>query len=102
MLDTQAQLAKLKERIAAIDRRFSDPNWKPKMPELAPAHPSVHSFIEEWAEGQVVTNDFGAHFQCERLFSRHKRHGSADIGALADLPHDLLDAVGENQIPAAA
>jgi uncharacterized protein YprB with RNaseH-like and TPR domain len=29
----------------------------------------------------------------ERLFPAHKCHGSADIGALSELPHDLLDAL---------
>jgi uncharacterized protein len=91
VLDTDEQLAQLKRRIAAIDRKFAS-TAKPK-----PASPS-RCFIEEWSEGQVVSNGFGEHFQTERLYQRHKQHGSADIGALADLPEDFLNAVGENQI----
>ncbi len=97
MLDVDQQLARLKERIAAIDRKFA----VPKQATLAPPpseRKSARWFIEEWSEGEVVCNDFGQHFQMERLFAAHKQHGSADVGALADLPHDLLDAVGENEI----
>ena len=100
MLDTQAQLARLKERVAAIDRKFA--TRRPAGPaarERLGEDFGARSFIEQWAEGEVVTNDFGRHFQMERLFSRHRRHGSADIGALAALPPDLLDALGGNQLP---
>ncbi len=97
MLDTQAQLSRLKQRIAAIDRKFA--GAKPAPARREPAH--ARSFVEQWAEGQVVKNGCGEHFQMERLFARHKLHGSADVGALADLPHDLLDVLGENRIPAA-
>ena len=102
MLDSDEQLARLKLRIAAIDNRFaarkaaapvqmSPPNWR-----------HARSFIEEWSEGEVVQNDFGAHFQTERLFAANKRHGSADIGALRALPHDLLHVLGAGDVPAVA
>ena len=99
MQDVEAQLARLRERIAAIDSKFA----ARQASTAAPAAPAPHAarwFIEEWSHGEVVGNEFGEHFQTERLFARHKRHGSADIGELAELPHDLLDAVGENEIPA--
>ncbi len=57
-------------------------------------------FIEEWSEGEVVRNEFGEHFQMERLFASHKRHGSAEIGALAELPANLLDVLGDKSLPA--
>ncbi len=102
MLDTDEQLARLRQRVAAIDRKFAE-RKKDTVPRLDPdPHLNSRCFIEEWAEGAVVTNDLGQHFQMERLFPRHKSHGSADIGGLADLPHNLLDALSEHQIPAAA
>jgi hypothetical protein len=58
--------------------------------------------VEEWASGEVVENEFGRHFQMEKLYDAHRRHGSADIGALAELPHDLLDVLSESAIPASA
>jgi len=103
VLDTENQLARLKQRIAAIDRKFAEKRQQP-----APATPSPYnvggsarSFVEQWSEGEVVANEFGEHFQMERLFASHKQHGSVDIGGLCELPHDLLDALGESQIPAA-
>lgn len=97
MLDTENQLARLKERIAAVNRRyatkqFGDPPIR-RDPEF-----EARSYIETWAEGQVVVNDFGEHFEVERLFPAHKQHGSADIGALGDLPPCLLDTLSENEI----
>ena len=94
MLDVEAQLKQLKQRIAAIDRKYAaEPRRPPKQAARS------RWFIEEWAEGQVVANEFGEHFQTERLFPRHKLHGSADIGALADLPGDILQVLGGAEIP---
>ena len=101
MIDTEQQLARLKQRIAVIDSKYAARNLAPA-PAAAPPreHKWARSFIEEWSEGQVVANEFGEHFQTERLFPAHRLHGSADIGALSDLPHDLLDALGGGEIPA--
>ncbi len=99
MLDVEEQLARLRKRIAAIDRKYlasrpaAEPASRPR------PHTGSRSFIEEWSEGEVVRNDFGEHFQTERLYAAHRQHGSADIGALAELPDALLDALGENEIP---
>lgn len=97
MLDTENQLARLKERIAAVERRFATKEF-PKPPAIQSEDLCSRSYIEEWSEGQVVANDYGFHFQTERLYSANKQHGCADIGALADLPHCLLDALSENEI----
>lgn len=75
-----------------------------QVPPAAPSPPKEERarwFIEEWSAGEVVRNEFGEHFQTERLFPSHKRYGSAEIGALADLPEDVLDAIGKGKIPAA-
>jgi uncharacterized protein YprB with RNaseH-like and TPR domain len=99
MLDTETQLARLKQRVAAIDRKYArnDITNSVAAPVVARAS-GARTFIEEWAEGSVVGNQFGEHFQTERLFSRLKQHGSADIGALSELPASLLDALSENGI----
>ena len=102
MIDTEQQLARLKQRIAAIDLKYA--RGASVLPPATHTQPNYHrlarSFIEEWSEGQVVTNEYGDHFQTERLYPAHRGHGSADIGALAELPHDLLDALGGGEIPA--
>ncbi|MDQ2773320.1 MAG: ribonuclease H-like domain-containing protein [Acidobacteriota bacterium] len=103
MIDTEEQLARLKQRIAVIDRKYAqrEPPPAPSIPRPV-EYKWARSFVEEWSEGEVVKNEFGEHFQTERLFPAHKCHGSADIGALSDLPHDLLDALGGAEIPAMA
>ena len=99
MLDIDTQLARLKQRVAAIDRKYArKDNTKARaVPVLPPAN-NARAFIKEWAEGSVVSNEFGEHFQSERLFSSLKQHGSADIGALSELPPSFLDALSENSI----
>jgi uncharacterized protein YprB with RNaseH-like and TPR domain len=100
MLDTETQLARLKQRVAAIDKKYArkDITSVPAAPVAASKTNGARSFIEEWAEGSVVKNEFGEHFQMERLFSALKQHGSADIGALIEMPACLLDALSENEI----
>jgi uncharacterized protein YprB with RNaseH-like and TPR domain len=101
MLDTEGQLARLRQRIARIDRKYAADG-----PSSTPQHAMpvprkwVESFIDEWSAGQVVENEWGQHFQTERLYPHHRPHGSADIGALAELPQDLLNALGDGEIPA--
>jgi uncharacterized protein len=96
-MDVDGQLARLKQRVAAIDNKYAKRSRAELEPR--PSEPSgARFFIEEWSEGEVVTNDFGEHFQMERLYAGHKRHGSADIGALAELPESLLDALGNDEI----
>jgi uncharacterized protein YprB with RNaseH-like and TPR domain len=98
MLDVDQQLSRLRQRISAIDSKYAK---RPGSPKSTPG--KVGCFrnpIEEWSDGRVVANEFGEHFQVERLFASHKHHGSADIGALFELPPSLLDALSENAIAA--
>jgi uncharacterized protein len=103
VLNTDEQLAQLKRQIALISRKFNTQSAPPKQPLPAAPLRGIHRgsarwFIEEWSEGQVVENQFGRHFQTERLFPSHKNHGSADVGALADLPDDFLHILGNGDI----
>ena len=56
-------------------------------------------FIEEWLNGEVVQTSRGSHFQTERLYEVHRRHGSLDLSTLTELPHDLLDAISGGELP---
>ncbi|HZS53677.1 MAG TPA: ribonuclease H-like domain-containing protein [Bryobacteraceae bacterium] len=106
MLNTEEQLARLKQRIAAIDLRFTQRSFAAPQfqaepiteEEIAPSEP-VRSRIEEWADGEVVQNQFGEHYQTERLFPANRQHGATDIGSLAELPPDLMDALGDGEVP---
>ena len=98
MSDIQDQLSALRRRIARIDRKYADPAPAPRLVEnrLKPAR----YFVEQWLSGEEVATVHGKHFETERLWERHRRHGSLDIGDLAELPSDLLDAISESTIPA--
>jgi uncharacterized protein YprB with RNaseH-like and TPR domain len=39
----------------------------------------------------------GTHFETEKLYERHRRHGSMDLSNLIELPDDLLDALSEGE-----
>jgi uncharacterized protein len=99
MEDIQDQLAALRRRIARIDRKYADgpPPARPR-PSVAP---SGAGFIQDLMSGEVVRTPLGEHFETERLWERHRRHGSVDISDLAELPEDLLDSLSEGAIPRA-
>lgn len=92
MQDLQEQLAALRRRIARIDRKYAEP------PPARPAPPRPGRFIEELVSGEVVRTAHGEHFETEKLWERHRRHGSVDISDLAELPEDLLDSLSGGAI----
>ncbi len=80
MADLQEQLASLRRKIARIDRKYAD---GPSTPPQPVDHRPAHYFVDEWLSGEVVETPFGSHFETERLYERHRRHGSMDISTLA-------------------
>ncbi len=73
------QLEQLRRRIARIESRSPAAAAASLPPEL----------------GRAVQTELGAHWEIERRWPAHHRHGSADVGALADLPPDLLAVLDE-------
>ena len=94
MEDLQLQLAALRRRMARIDRKYAD--GPPPAPRPLPAQGCS---IEQLIAGEVVRTPHGEHFETEKLWERHRRHGSVDISDLADLPADLLDSLSGGAIP---
>lgn len=73
------QLEQLRRRIARIESRGPAAAAASLPPEL----------------GRAVQTELGSHWEIERRWPAHHRHGSADVGALADLPPDLLAVLDE-------
>jgi pentatricopeptide repeat protein len=48
--------------------------------------------------GEIVRTPRGEHFETERFWERHRRHGSVDLSGLTELPEDLLDALSGGTI----
>ncbi|HLI84503.1 MAG TPA: ribonuclease H-like domain-containing protein [Bryobacteraceae bacterium] len=106
MEDVEQQLAALRKRIAHIDRKFGRKYGRNSARPPAPPATRVvprHSgqFIEELLSGEVVRTSRGKHFETERFWEPHRRHGSWGIGDLALLPNDLLCALSDGSIAAA-
>ncbi len=100
MEDIQQQLAALRKRMAGVDKKWAAPGPAPA-PALKNGRPTRHEFIEELLSGEVVTTPFGQHFETERLWENHRRHGSVYISDLAELPEDLLEPLSAGTIPRA-
>ena len=96
MEDIQQQLAALRQRIARVDRKYAAPAPVPR----PPLRPNA-GFIEELIAGQVVETPLGRHFETEKLWESHRRHGSVYIGDLAELPADLLEPLSAGAIVSA-
>ncbi len=95
MEDIQQQLAALRQRIARVDRKWS------KAPPAVPPRPPERirgEFIDELLSGEVVTTPHGRHFETEKLWENHRRHGSVYISDLGELPEDLLDPLSDGAI----
>jgi uncharacterized protein len=96
MEDVQQQLAHLRRRIARIDRKYSTRPSGPPAVRAVTRHSG--RFIEEILCGEVVATAHGAHFETEKVWEPHRRHGSASIGDLSALPQDLLSALSSGAI----
>jgi len=123
MSDLQQQLADLRARVARVAKQcdakyaaefstrdatsqISRPTWHEEpveydIAECATAE-RAQSAVEGWLGGETIQTAHGRHFEAEKLYERHRRHGSADIGSLADLPEDLLTAVSGGSAPLAS
>ncbi|HWY46045.1 MAG TPA: ribonuclease H-like domain-containing protein [Bryobacteraceae bacterium] len=91
MSDFQEQLAILRRRIAKIDQKYAKP--APQRPLAAPNPlPTTHLPFDE------VETQHGRHYETEKLYERHRRHGSIGIADLEDLSGDLLDTISNGLI----
>src|ERR1022692_791097 len=102
MEDIQEQLVALRRRIAGIDRKYAAPSAGAAAAAsgVSPRPVSAAArFIQDLMSGEVVRTAHGEHFETEKLWERHRRHGSVDVSDLAELPADLLDSLSGGAIP---
>jgi len=92
----------LRRRIASIDRKWEAQPSVGRTPACDAAFISdvrpARYFIEEIMTGEVVHTAWGEHFETEKLFEAHRRHGSMEISNLHELPADLLDSLSDGAI----
>jgi uncharacterized protein len=124
MSDLQQQLADLRARVARVAKQcdakyeaipgspFSSPNTRSQIDQPTwlevPVEHEVAEYqtaeraqaaVEAWLGGETIETAHGCHFETEKLYERHKRHGCADIGSLAELPQNLLAAISGGAAP---
>src|SRR5260221_3783306 len=96
-MDVQEQLVELRKKIARIDRKYAAAPASAPAARPNPVRPARY-FVEELISGKVVETAGGAHFETEKLYEKHRRHGSIDISTLIELPGDLLDSLSGGAI----
>src|SRR5438046_5549662 len=101
-MDVQEQLAQLRRQIARIDGKYTAGKYTAATPAppsapLRPERPARY-FVEELISGKVVETAQGGHFETEKLYQRHRRHGSMDISSLIEMPDDLLDSLSSRHV----
>jgi uncharacterized protein YprB with RNaseH-like and TPR domain len=102
-MDIQEQLAYLRRRIARIDAKYADaaPAGAAPAPALKRDPNPVRYNVEQWLSGQEVHTPAGCHFESERLWERHRLHGTFEVSTLEDMAADLFDGICEGTVPAA-
>ena len=95
--DLQQQLSFLRQRMAAIDRRFAGIPKPAPPPAITEPKPERYS-VEEYLPGGEVETEFGRHWEMEKLYERQRRHGSIGIVDLEQLPADLLAPISGGEI----
>ncbi len=94
--EIQEQLARLRRQIRRIDRKYAALKSGAAPVRVVPRHSG--RFIEELMTGEVVRTEQGEHFETERVWEPHRRHGSFGIGDLIALPDDLLSELSAGAI----
>jgi uncharacterized protein YprB with RNaseH-like and TPR domain len=98
-MDIQEQLAELRRKIARIDRKYAGDTPAPAAAAAPRSLRPARYFVEEIMTGQVVATAAGEHFETEKVYERHRRHGSVDISSLIELPEDLFESLSGGTIP---
>jgi uncharacterized protein YprB with RNaseH-like and TPR domain len=90
-MDIREQLAHLRRTVATIDQKYAG------LPNPPPPPPTT-GFVEGLLAGELVETPLGKHFETEKLYARHERHGSYDIADLNGFAPDLLESLSDGSI----
>ncbi|MBM3766258.1 MAG: hypothetical protein FJW32_12790, partial [Acidobacteria bacterium] len=91
MSNLQEQLAFLRRKIASIE--------PPAFSPIGPAAPAEErKSIDQWIDGAVITTDRGSHFEFERAWKNHQRHGNVYVSDLQDVERNWLAAISEGAL----
>ena len=100
MSELQDQLAALRKRMARVLEECAEKYEHPREPySTGVSRASPRRFeVQDWLPGEEIESPHGKHYETETFYPRHRRHGSAAIDALAELPGDLLDVVSNGAV----
>src|SRR5216683_8339048 len=100
MSELQDQLAALRRRMARVLEECADKYEKPGKPySTGVSRTSSPGFkVQDWLPGEEIETEWGKHYETETFYAHHRRHGSAEIGALAELPGDLLEIISSGAV----
>ncbi len=98
MSELQEQLAQLRQRMARVLEECAEKYEKPVFTGVSRIPGAARFHVDEWLPGQEIETACGKHFETETFYAKHRRHGSADVGSLADLPEDFLDVLSSGVI----
>ena len=104
-MDIREQLESLRLTVRTIDRKYA----RPAAPVASVASvsvrkvaESVRGLVEELTAGEVVETPAGRHFEMEKVYAPHHRHGSFYISDLTDMRHDFPEWLSGGAIASAA
>ena len=92
-MNIQEQLAYLRQTVARIDQKYAGSSGDAPAPAPKPG-----VFVEELLSGEVIETPHGRHFETEKLYPHHQRHGSYEISDLIALQPDMLEALSDGAI----
>jgi uncharacterized protein YprB with RNaseH-like and TPR domain len=100
MSELQDQLAALRQRMARAVEKCDEKYGKPEKPySTGFLRTPPQSFrVQEWFPGEEIETKHGKHYEMETFYAGHRRHGSADLSALAELPPDLLETLSNGAV----
>jgi uncharacterized protein YprB with RNaseH-like and TPR domain len=93
MSDLQEQLAALRQRMARVLEECAEKYERPGFIGVSRNSAPRRFHVHEWLPGQEIETAVGKHYETEMFYPGHRRHGSAGIGSLAELPPDLLETI---------